>query len=138
MTCEEYLQDPEANASHLATCALCRSIEDDLGDEIEIQPRALNLDALPMASWEGASHRTWPLVAAGLVSTVTLTIVLSAAAGISPVNAVTQSMPSVDVLLTFLQLTGNAMGRPLVVLLFVAINAILFFLLRRSPKGADV
>lgn len=138
MTCEEYLQDPEANAAHLESCALCRSIEEDLGDEIEIQPRALNLDALPMASWEGASHRTWPLVIAGLVSSLTLTIILSAAAGISPVSAVTQSMPSIDALLTILQLTGNAMGKPLVVVLFVAINAILFFLLRRSPKGADV
>lgn len=138
MTCEEYLQDPEANADHLASCALCRSIEEDLGDEVEIQTRPLNLDALPMAPWEGASHRTWPLVAAGLVSTLTLTIVLSAAAGVSPVHAVTQSMPSLQALLTFLQLTGRAMGGPLVGVLFVAINTILFFLLRRSPKGVDV
>lgn len=138
MTCEEYLQDPEANAAHLESCALCRSLEDDLGDGIEIQPRPLNLDALPMATWEGASHRTWPLVLAGLVASLTLAIVLSAAAGISPVDVVSTSLPSIQALLTFLQLTGRSIGGPLVAVLFVAINTILFLLLRRSPKGADV
>ena len=138
MTCEEYLQDPEANAAHLESCALCRSIEEDLGDEIDIQPRPLNLDALPMATWEGASHRTWPLVLAGLVASLTLAIVLSAAAGISQVDVVSTSLPSLQALLTFLQLTGRSIGGPLVAVLFVAINTILFLLLRRSPKGADV
>jgi hypothetical protein len=138
MTCEEYLQDPEANAAHLESCALCRSIDEDLGDEIDIQPRPLNLDALPMATWEGASHRTWPLVLAGLVASLTLAIVLSAAAGISPVDVVSTSLPSIQALLTFLQLTGRSIGGPLVAVLFVAINTILFLLLRRSPKGADV
>ncbi|HEX8411177.1 MAG TPA: hypothetical protein VF883_20115 [Thermoanaerobaculia bacterium] len=138
MTCEEYLQDPEANAAHLESCALCRSIEEDLGDEIDIQPRPLNLDALPMATWEGASHRTWPLVLAGLVASLTLAIVLSAAAGISPVDVVSTSLPSIQALLTFLQLTGRSIGGPLVAVLFVAINTILFLLLRRSPRGADV
>ena len=138
MTCEEYLQDPEANAAHLESCALCRSIEEDLGDEIDVQSRPLNLDALPMATWEGASHRTWPLVLAGLVASLTLAIVLSAAAGISPVDVVSSSLPSLQALLTFLQLTGRSIGGPLVAVLFVAINTILFLLLRRSPKGADV
>lgn len=138
MTCEEYLQDPEANAAHLESCALCRSIEEDLGDDIEIQPRPLNLDALPMAAWEGASHRTWPLVLAGLVASLTLAIVLSAAAGISPADVVSTSLPSLQALLTFLQLTGRSIGGPLVAVLFVSINTILFLLLRRSPKGADV
>lgn len=142
MTCEEYLQDPEANAAHLESCALCRSIEEGLGPDdemsIDIQPRPLNLDALPMATWEGASHRTWPLVLAGLVASLTLAIVLSAAAGISPVDVVSTSLPSIQALLTFLQLTGRSIGGPLVAVLFVAINTILFLLLRRSPKGADV
>ena len=138
MTCEEYLNDPEANAAHLESCDVCRAIEEDLGDEIAIQPRPLNVDALPLAPWEGASHRTWPLVAAGLVATLTLLIVLSAAAGISPVDAVSSSLPSLQALLTFLQLTGRAIGAPLVAVLFVVINTLLFVLLRRSPKGVDV
>lgn len=138
MTCDEYLQDPEINAAHLASCARCRALEEELTLQVPVEPRPLNMDSLPMASWEGASHRTWPLVAAGLVASLTLAIVLSAAADVSPVSAVASSLPSVEALLTFLQLTGRSIGAPLVGLLFVAINAILFLLLRRSPKGIDV
>lgn len=138
MTCEEYLQDPDANAAHLESCEICRAIEDDLGDAVTMTPRPMNLDALPLAPWEGASHRTWPLVGAGLVATATLLIVLSAAAGVSPLDAVSSSVPSVQALLAFLQLTGRAIGGPIVAVLFILINTILFVLLRRSPKGVDV
>lgn len=140
MTCDEYLQDPEEHAAHLESCAICRSIEEELGGGLDfpIESRPIDVESLPMASWEGASHRTWPLVTAGLVAMITLAIVLSAAAGVSPIAAVTSSLPSVQALLTFLQLTGHAMGAPLVGLLFVGINTILFFLLRRAPKGVDV
>ena len=139
MTCEEYLNDPEANAAHLESCEVCRVFEsDDLTDAVPIQPRPMNLDALPLAPWEGASHRTWPLVAAGLVASLSLLIVLSAAAGISPVAAVSSTMPPVEALLTFLHLTGQAIGGPVIAVLFVVINTILFLLLRRAPKGVDV
>ncbi|HUR83242.1 MAG TPA: hypothetical protein VM733_20965 [Thermoanaerobaculia bacterium] len=137
MTCDEYLIDPEANAAHLETCEVCRVLEsDDLA--VSVEPRAMNLDALPLAPWEGASHRTWPLVGAGVVASVTLLIVLSAAAGVSPIAAVTSSLPPIDALMAFLQLTGRAVGGPVIAVLFVVINTILFFLLRRAPKGADV
>ena len=138
MTCEEYLQDPDANAAHLETCAECRAFEEELALPVEIEHRPLRVDALPMASWEGASHRTWPLVGAGLVAALTLAIVLSAYAGISPVTVMTSQMPSIEALLTFLQLTGRAIGGPIVAVLFVAINTILYLLLRRAPKGVDV
>ncbi|HEV7237655.1 MAG TPA: hypothetical protein VGQ36_00320 [Thermoanaerobaculia bacterium] len=138
MTCEEYLQDPDANTVHLESCANCRALEEELGLPVDVQHRPLRVDALPLASWEGASHRTWPLVGAGLVAALTLAIVLSAYAGISPMTVVSSSMPSLDALLTFLQLTGRAIGAPLVAVLFVAINTILFLLLRRAPKGVDV
>ncbi|MGZ5473409.1 MAG: hypothetical protein ACXWG4_05540 [Thermoanaerobaculia bacterium] len=105
---------------------------------IEIQHRPLRVDALPLATWEGASHRTWPLVGAGIVAALTLAAVLSAYAGISPLTVVTSTMPSLQAVLTFLQLTGRAIGGPVVAVLFVAINTILFFLLRRAPKGVDV
>ncbi len=138
MTCEEYLQDPEANAAHLETCVECRALEEDLALPVEIQHRPLNVDALPIAAWEGASHRTWPLVGAGVVSALTLAIVLSAYADISPMTVMKSSMPSVEALLTFLQLTGRAIGGPVVAVLFVVINTILYLLLRRAPKGVDV
>ena len=138
MTCEDYLQDPEGYAAHLAACAECRALEEDLAVPVEVQHRPLDVEALPMAAWEGASHRTWPLVAAGLAATLTLTIVLSAAAGVSPLRAVASALPSLQALLTFLQLTGRAMGAPIVAVLFVTINTILFLLLRRAPRGVDV
>lgn len=138
MTCDEYLQDPEEHAAHLESCEICRSIEEELGGGIAVETRPMNVDALPMASWEGASHRSWPLVAAGVVAMITLAIVLSAAAGVTPISAVASSLPSVQALLTFLQLTGHALGGPLVAVLFVGINTILFLLLRRAPKGVDV
>lgn len=143
MTCEEYFEDPEANAAHLETCAECRAIEEGLSDDeialpLDVAHRPIRVDSLPMASWEGASHRTWPLVGAGLVSALTLAVVLSAYAGISPKTVVTASMPSLDALLTFLDLTRRAIGGPLVLVLFVVINTILYFLLRRAPKGVDV
>jgi hypothetical protein len=138
MTCEEYLEDPEANAAHLETCAECRALEEDFAVPIEIQHRPIRVDALPLASWEGASYRTWPLVGAGVVSALVLAIVLSAYAGISPMTVVTSSMPSLEALLTFLDLTRRAIGGPLVAVLFVVINTILYFLLRRAPKGVGV
>jgi hypothetical protein len=138
MTCEEYLEDPEANAAHLETCAECRALEEDFALPIEVQHRPIRVDALPLASWEGASHRTWPLVGAGLTAALALAIVLSAYAGISPLTVVTSSMPSLDALLTFLDLTRRAIGGPLVAVLFVVINTLLYFLLRRAPKGVDV
>ena len=138
MTCEEYLQDPDANAAHLESCAECRAFEEDLALPVEILHRPLSVEALPLAAWERASHRTWPLVGAGAAAALALAIVLSAYAGISPVMVLTSSMPSLEALLTFLQLTGRAIGGPLVAVLFLVINTILFFLLRRAPKGVDV
>ena len=148
MTCEDYLQDPEANAAHLATCAECRAISEELDDVIPVETRPVSLDALPMASWEGASHRTWPLVAAGAIAVTILAAVLFLAAGISPLNgiarAVTSAMPSLDLMVSLSKLAGGALHKaPMawhiaIAVSFVAINTILFLLLRRAPKGIDV
>jgi len=148
MTCEEYLQDPDANAAHLESCAECRAIASELDELIPVEPRPIVLDALPMASWEGASHRTWPLVAAGAAAVLILAVILFLAAGISPLNgiarAVTSSVPSLDLMVNLSQLAGGALHKApvawhvAIALSFLAINTILFLLLRRSPKGIDV
>jgi len=141
-SCDEYLEDPEAHAGHLASCDACRALTEDLDDAIEVQHLPLNVDALPVAPWEGASHRTWPLVAAGLAATLILAVVLFFAAGVSSlsgfVNAMTSAIPPVQPAVRALQLTGRAIGIPIIAVLFLAINTILFFLLRRSPRGIDV
>ena len=142
MTCEDYLQDPEANAAHVESCASCRAIAEELSAEIDAQPRAIALDALPLAPWEGAQHRTWPLVAAGAVSVLILAVILFIAAGISSVRGVAQAIlsavPPVEGLVQLARHTGAAIGGPTVAVLFVVINTILFLLLRRSPRGIDV
>jgi hypothetical protein len=142
MTCEEYLSDPEANAAHLESCALCRAMFEELDDLVAVQHRPVDVDALPLAPWEGAAHRTWPLVAAGVVALLILTVVLCFAAGISSfrgvATAVFSAIPPVEGLVKFFQHTGQALGAPTVALLFVVINSILFLLLRRAPRGMDV
>ena len=88
------------------------------------------------------SHRTWPLVAAGVAATLILSLVLFFAAGVSSlngiVNAVTSGIPPLQPVVRALQLTGRAIGVPIVAVLFLAINSILFLLLRRAPRGIDV
>lgn len=147
MTCEEYLEDPEQNASHLETCTICRALEENVGT-LDIQPRALNLNGLPMATWEGASHRTWPLVAAGAVSVLVLAIALFLAAGTPPLRGIAHAamsgVTSFEAFTKFVQLLGPGLhSAPTLVhvtiaVLFVFINALLFLLLRRAPRGIDV
>src|ERR1700741_1299724 len=147
MTCEDYFEDPVKNAAHLEECALCRALESD-ADDSAIEHRPLNVDALPMATWEGASHRTWPLVAVGLVSVLVLAVALFLAAGTPPLRgiarAVTSSVTSFEAATKFFQLFGSGLhSAPTLVhvtiaVLFVFINTVLFLLLRRAPRGIDV
>ncbi|MGH9421579.1 MAG: hypothetical protein ACRD3J_16500, partial [Thermoanaerobaculia bacterium] len=64
--CQQYLEDPEANAAHLRTCAECRAVNAGLTEKADAGATAgatsINVDALPLAPWEGSSHRPWPLV----------------------------------------------------------------------------
>ena len=140
--CDEYLEDPEAHAAHVESCEACRALAFELDDEIEVQPRPIRIDALPLAPWEGASHRTWPLVGAGLAATLILAIVFFFASGVSSLsgiaNAVFSAIPPIEPVVRVLQLTGRAIGGSVIAVLFLAINSILFLLLRRAPKGIDV
>ena len=71
-SCQRYLEDPEANASHLAECAECRALADGLVEDSIPPPSGqagrLSSTSLPLAPWEGAAHRSWPLVAAGALA----------------------------------------------------------------------
>jgi hypothetical protein len=142
--CEDYLQDPEAYAAHVESCETCRALIEELDEavDVDVQHRAVSIDALPLAPWEGASHRTWPLVAAGLAAVLILAIALFFMSGVSSLNgiasAVMSAIPPVQPVVRVLQLTGHAIGVPVIAVLFVAINSILFLLLRRSPRGIDV
>lgn len=151
MTCEDYLEDPEQNAAHLETCTICRALEENVGT-LDIQPRplspGLSLDALPMATWEGASHRTWPLVAVGAVSVLVLAIALFLAAGTPPLRGIAHAamsgVTSFEAFTKFVQLLGPglhsapALVHVTIAVLFIFINTLLFVLLRRAPRGIDV
>jgi hypothetical protein len=147
-TCDQYLEDPEAHAAHLESCPSCQAMFGELDDAVAIEARPVRVDALPLAPWEGASHRTWPLVLAGVVAVLVLSVVLSLAAGISPVrgitSAVTSGVTSFETAAKFFRMLGQGLhGAPalvhiIIAALFVVINTVLFFLLRRAPKGIDV
>ena len=144
-SCKQYLEDPEANASHLAECAECRAIAESL-QASGLGPRAsVDVKALPLAAWEGASHRAWPLVAAGAIAVAVIAGLLFAASGTSPLEILRGNVPSRDVITSILHLAdgGAIQNAPLKVQIligisFVLINAIFIALLRRAPRGIDV
>ncbi len=145
MNCDDYLQDPETHAAHLEACEVCRAMFEELDSDLPIQPRPIDLDALPLATWEGASHRTWPLVAAGILAVLVLAVVLFIAAGTSPLRGIATALvgavPSLDLMVNLSQLAGGALHKAPMLwhvaigVSFVLINTVLFLLLRRSPKG---
>ena len=147
MTCDDYFEYPERNASHLEECASCRVLADPSGG-IHAASIRVDLDALPLASWEGASHRTWPLVATGISALFILAVALFVAAGTPPIRGIAQAIASgatsFESATKFFNLVGTGLqGAPAVVhvtiaVLFLVINAILFLLLRRAPRGVDV
>ena len=148
MNCQDYFEDPEKHAAHLDTCAHCRALDEDFGAADVVDTRPVSLDALPLAAWEGASHRTWPLVIAGAAALLILAVALFLAAGTPPLRgiagAVASGFTSFEAASKFFQMFGSglhsapAMVHVTIAVLFVVINTLLFLLLRRSPKGIDV
>jgi ABC-type amino acid transport system permease subunit len=139
--CQRYLEDPEANAAHLRDCAECRAVFDALGLDVEAKP--LHVGELPLASWEGAAHRPWPLIAAGTVAVVALAIAVYFMAGLTPLRVFSSEMTRLEMLRDVLRLTSAAVrNAPMtwqvtIGVLFVIVNTILVLLLRRAPRGID-
>jgi hypothetical protein len=138
--CQRYAEDPEANAAHLRECARCREIYGMLGQPVESQP--LRVDSLPLAPWEGAAYRSWPLVFGGALTLLAIAVALCAAAGISPLRAVLTGM--IDARLdTFIVGSADTLRRTSRIwqtaygIGFVVVNTILILLLRRPPRGID-
>ena len=155
--CELFMQDPEAHAAHAETCADCRSFAEDMHrlesklGQASLQSEPLLADrvasSLPVASWEGASHRAWPTVIAAAVAIIALAFAVSMMAGVSLVNeivvAVRGWISGTGAVMTLLRSVPKfadripAGIRITIIVLFVAVNALLVALLRRSPKGYD-
>jgi len=143
--CQRYLEDPEANAAHLRECEACRLLAATLEERAAggPGPAVVDVEALPLAQWEGAAHRSWPLVLALAMGVLALALVLCFVAGTSITNAVTSSVGSLSMLKALVRMTGDAAPHVpaswqlLVLVLFLVVNALLIVLLRRPPRGID-
>jgi len=141
--CQQYLEDPEANADHLRTCAKCRAEAAGLAAKSDVEPPSINVDALPLAPWEGSSHRAWPLVLGGTAILVIIALALCDAAGMSPVHVAEGSLASMEIFRNQLKswaesLRGASIGAQLAFgAAFLIVNGLLVVLLRRAPRGID-
>jgi hypothetical protein len=139
--CQRYWEDPEGNAAHLRECAECRALAEALGAEVE--PKPLAVGELPLASWEGAAHRPWALVAGGAIAVLVLTVALFLVAGTTPLAALSSEMSRLEMMRTLLRLTSTAVRNApatwqvTIGVLFIVVNTVLVLLLRRAPRGID-
>lgn len=135
--CQRYAEDPEAHAGHLAVCAKCREL--DAGLSTPVVSRALALQALPVAPWEGASYRAWPLVISGALAVLVIAVALCYAAGISLLQAVTSGarVDSAQKVINIVDQQLRPFGPFVFGALFLIVNTIFVLLLRRAPRGID-
>jgi hypothetical protein len=141
--CQRYLEEPEANAAHLAECDSCRMLAATLDDKSVDLPASVDVNALPLAGWEGASHRSWPLILSLASGIFVLALMLCFAAGTSITKAVSSSTSTFDMIRDLIRMTGDAAPHApatwqiVVGILFFAVNGLLVLLLRRAPRGID-
>jgi hypothetical protein len=141
--CEKYLEDPEANAAHLRTCAKCNAEAIALAEKAEVAPPSIDLNALPLAPWEGSSHRAWPLVLGTAAVVGIVALALLDAAGMSPLHVVEGSLTSMEALRTQLNRAASSLraagvgAQVAFGAAFLLVNGLLIALLRRAPRGID-
>ncbi|HSY49814.1 MAG TPA: hypothetical protein VLC46_13455 [Thermoanaerobaculia bacterium] len=141
--CQRYLEDPEPNAAHLETCATCRAEAAGLAEKAGAEPAPIDLDALPLAPWEGSSHRPWGLVLGGAVVVIAIALALCDATGMSPLHVAESSLASMEGIRSLLtrataSLRAASLGMQIAFgVLFLVVNALLIVLLRRAPRGID-
>ena len=134
--CQRYAENPEANLAHLRDCLACRELYALL--DARVESRAVNVDGLPMAGWEGAGYRSWPLVIGGALALLTIAFSLCMIAGISFFSAMSAgarfdwrgTLAMADEAVRPLGPIGFAAA-------FLVVNTLLVLLLRRAPRGID-
>ena len=141
--CQRYLEDPEANAAHLKTCAECRAVSAGLGASVEVEGSRIDVDALPLAPWEGSSYRPWPFVLGGAAGVMLIAFALCDTAGLSPLHVAESSLTSMEALRGLLDrvtasLRQASLGWQIAFgAAFLVVIGLLVVLLRRSPRGID-
>ncbi len=136
-TCQRYAENPEANATHLAGCEACGALYSVLDSEIDSKPVAVG--ALPLAPWEGAGYRSWPLAIGGTLGVLVIALALCAAAGISPLRAIAVGFQSyaIRAIITAIDEKLRPLGPLFFGAIYLIVNTALVFLLRRAPRGID-
>lgn len=156
--CEAFMQDPERFASHPDDCADCRKLmveleqldRDIVADRLETRPEdgPAIVKSLPLAAWEGARFRSWPLAIASAIVILAAAASVFAMVGISPLAGVVNSIygqltHSVGYVDATRHVAGMLQRAPIVfhvgvAVAFLAVNAVFYYLLRRAPRGIDV
>ena len=150
MTCDDFLQDPEACRAHADECESCRKLQQDLDmlkgglDAPLLEP--IVTGELPLAPWEEASHRPWgAILAVGLILLI-LACVVFLLVGVSPVagfvDAGKATMSSVMPLRALVLAGSRVREAPLtfqiaVAVGFLLVNVLLYVLLKRPGRGYD-
>ena len=135
-----FLENPEAHADHMATCAECRAIFAQLN--APVTHGAVEVGHLPLAAWEGASYRSWAFVAICSAGLLAIAAALSVAAGLSPLRLL-KADASIAQWKELLTVLSGALRRATLVwqivfgVAFIAVNTLLVLLLRRPTRGID-
>ena len=153
--CRQFRENPEAHSAHPEQCDLCAAILDEateldrrIAEAGSPDLKALELDSrsLPLAPWEGASERAWPLAVLGALALVFMAVILFLLSGVSPTDgfrAVLMSqLPRLE-LFEFAAVAGEGLRAApmrvhvLIFGAFVVVNILFIRLLRRAPRGVD-
>lgn len=154
--CQQFRQDPEALSTHPEQCAACSALLEESADfetrlregfgSPELRPLRLDSDQLPVAPWEGASERAWPLAVLGALSLVFLAVILFLLSGISPTDGfravIASQLPRFEMFELAAVVGEGLRAAPAGVHLlifagFLVVNFVFFRLLRRAPRGVD-
>lgn len=149
MTCDDFLEDPEACKEHPEICESCRKLKDDL-DMLEGGLEAPLLDTsvgkLPLAPWEEAAYRPWKAVLAVGIALLIAASLLFFLVGIPPIvgvgNAFRSSLHSFVPLRLLFVASSRIREAPLqfqagLVIGFILVNLLLYILLKRPSRGYD-
>jgi hypothetical protein len=129
--CQHYAEDPESNVAHLSECPKCRAIYSG------VETKPVTIDALPLAPWEGAGYRAWPLAIGGALAVLAIALSLWAAAGISPIVAIAMETQTQVSRAAIVYQKLRPFGPVVFAVAFIVVNSVLVLLLRRAPRGID-
>lgn len=152
--CEEFLADHESNPTHVESCESCREELrrlEALDRGLEAAKLAsgssrLSPDEFPVASWEGASTRSWIAVIAVAAIVVGLGLFGFILLGIQPVEgflAALSGAASSRYLLNVARSAPNFLAAApihvhvIIFIAFIVVNVIFVALLRRRLRGYD-